>query len=127
MAGRVVSGTGQAGFFTRLDWVRQQCLQKLGFAPYPGTLNIQVFAEYLPTVAVLQGEAGCSLVPPADNFCTGKVLPVTVGGIRGGLIVPEEEVRVHGASTVEVMAPVGLKKHLGLRDGDAVEFVVHAL
>ncbi len=39
------AGQGQGRSFTRLDWVRRQFRDKLGFAPYPGTLNLQIDAK----------------------------------------------------------------------------------
>ncbi|MCK5680315.1 DUF120 domain-containing protein, partial [bacterium] len=40
--GEIVKGAGKAAFFTQLDWVTKQCVAKLGFTPFPGTLNIRV-------------------------------------------------------------------------------------
>ena len=42
LTGKIVSGARQAAFFTQLDWVLEQCRQKLGFKPYPGTLNLEI-------------------------------------------------------------------------------------
>jgi len=124
LEGRVVRGTGQAAFFTRLDWVRQAFRRVFGFDPYPGTLNVEVFKEHAAAVKTLSRAAGICLVPPTPRFCTAKALPVTVGGIRGALILPEEAVRVHGALIVEIVAPLRLKGALGLADGDSVAVFV---
>ncbi|HEX7593320.1 MAG TPA: DUF120 domain-containing protein [Anaerolineae bacterium] len=43
--GIVCAGQGQGRSFTRLDWVRRQFRDKLGFDPYPGTLNLQIDAK----------------------------------------------------------------------------------
>ncbi len=40
--GIVQGGLGQGNSFTQLDWVRQQFRDKIGFDPYPGTLNLRV-------------------------------------------------------------------------------------
>ena len=52
--GKIVSGAGKAAFFTRLDWVLEQCTAKLGFAPFPGTLNIEILPESVIRVETLQ-------------------------------------------------------------------------
>lgn len=127
LEGRVIRGAGQAAFFTRLDWVREAFRRQFGFDPYPGTLNVEVFKEHAAAVNTLSRAAGISLVPPTPQFCTAKALPVTVGGIRGALILPEETVRVHGASIVEIVAPLRLKGALGLADGDTVAVSVQML
>ena len=122
--GRVVSGVKRASHFTQLDWVQAQCDQKAGFKPYPGTLNLEVSEESCRIVESLQKEACIRLVPPDPAFCEAKVLPVSAGDVRGVIIIPAEEVRVHGKTIVEVMAPCKLKEALSLKDGDQLVLVV---
>ena len=57
--GTIHSGAGKGAFFMQLDWVVRQCELKLGFVPYPGTLNLRV------------RDAGASLA-----FFSGLGLPV---------------------------------------------------
>jgi len=124
IAGRVVSGIGKAAAFTQLEWVRGQCREKLGFEPYPGTLNLEITEG---DAALLEGlwQKGClELVPPMDGFCTGKVMRVRVGDIRGAILLPEASVRVHGDRIIEVLAPVRLKDALGLKEGDGLSLSV---
>jgi len=35
ISGKIVSGVNQGTFFTQLDWIQEQCLEKLGFKPFP--------------------------------------------------------------------------------------------
>ncbi|MDP6927209.1 MAG: DUF120 domain-containing protein, partial [Rhodospirillales bacterium] len=58
LRGQVVSGGRLAAFFTQLDWVMEQCAEKLGFEPFPGTLNVEIVAEDLAVVDALKGEKG---------------------------------------------------------------------
>jgi CTP-dependent riboflavin kinase len=121
----VVRGVGKAAFFTRLDWFRRQCLRQLGFDPYPGTLNVQVVQACAAAVATLRNESGISLVPPNGQCCSARMLPVSVGGMRGAVIIPEKRVQVHDESIIEIVASMRLKGALGLADGDAVTVTVH--
>jgi HAD superfamily hydrolase (TIGR01509 family) len=124
IAGRVVSGIGKAAAFTQLEWVRGQCRKKLGFEPYPGTLNLEV-AE--GDVGALEGlwQQGClELTPPTEGFCTAKVLPARAGYVQSAVLLPEEGVRVHGERIIEVLAPVRLKDALGLKVGDVLSLSV---
>lgn len=120
LTGKIVSGAREAGFFTQLDWVQEQCKTKLGFKPYPGTLNLEINKEKWSVVEALKDEEGITLIPPDPKFCVGRALPLTVGGIRGALIIPSEDVNIHGKNVLEVMAPVRLKDALGVEDGDSV-------
>ena len=120
LSGKVVDGAGKAAHFTQLDWVQEQCLTKLGFRPYPGTLNLEVAEKSLPVVEVLRREEGIRLVPPDPESCAARVLPLSVGTVSGALIVPEESVNIHGKKIIEVMAPVRLKDALDIYEGDSV-------
>jgi CTP-dependent riboflavin kinase len=42
ITGKIVSGIQQGAFFTQLAWVQEQCLIKLGFKLFPGTLNLEI-------------------------------------------------------------------------------------
>jgi len=117
LQGKVSSGTRTAARFTQLDWVRQQCREKLGFAPFPGTLNLQVEEDYFPVVAALRAADAIELIPEGEG-CAGKVFPLRIEGISAAIVIPEGKVNSHGQNVVEVMAPVGLRESLGLADGD---------
>ena len=121
--GRVFSGLGQGAFFTQLDWVEQQCLEKLGFVPFAGTLNIRVSEGYLDLAQQLRTEAEIDVVPPSPDFCPAKVIPISIGNIKAAIIVPHAEEftdEVHSADIIEVIAPVEIKKALDIKDGDEV-------
>jgi CTP-dependent riboflavin kinase len=120
ITGKIVSGVNQSAFFTQLDWVQEQCLEKLGFKPYPGTLNLEIPDESVTIIEALQPQEGNKLVPPDSNFCSGFVFPIFVEGISGAIIAPAAEVRVHGKNIIEIISHLGLKKALGAEDGDWV-------
>ncbi|EFK07597.1 conserved hypothetical protein [delta proteobacterium NaphS2] len=126
LTGRVVSGVQEASFFTGLDWVQEQCMEKLGFRPYPGTLNLsmEILVEGQPTVKDLRKQEGPKLIPPDPNFCAATVLPVYLGGVKGAIVVPAEDVNVHGKQILEVLAPLKLRDCLGVKDGDLVTLVL---
>ena len=124
LTGKVVSGTRRAAFFTQLDWVQKQCEAKLGFKPYPGTLNVELAPESLISLRVLEKEAKTEFVPPDPKFCVARLLPVLLSSIAGAMIFPAEDVRVHGRNVVEIIAAVKLKEVLNIEDGDQVTFTV---
>ncbi len=124
LRGVVVSGAGQAAYFTQLAWVQEQCFAKLHFSPYPGTLNVQVNEDCLSLLADLQNGEATELLSPVPDFCNARALPARLDDVPVAVIVPAEDVRIHGANIIEVIAPVHLKDVLSLHDGDQVELVL---
>jgi CTP-dependent riboflavin kinase len=128
ITGKIVSGVKQGAFFTQLDWVQDQCLQQLGFKPFPGTLNLEIADENMAMIEnVLAQEEGIELVPPDSNYCSGFVIPLTVEGIRGALVTPAADVRVHAENIIEIISHLGLKDALGVHDGDWVTLTIKSL
>ncbi len=126
LTGRIMSGAKKAAYFTQLDWVQEECLQKLRFKPYPGTLNIELTPESLTVLHEIEKHAMTELVPPDSSWCQARVLSLSVGHVSGALVMPSEDVRIHGKAIIEVIAPVSLKDALNLRDGDEVTLIVEA-
>jgi hypothetical protein len=64
------------------------------------------------------------LIPLASDGCAAKVIPLSIEGIRGAIVVPEDKVNTHDQNIVEVMAAVGLRESLDLEDGHLVTLFV---
>lgn len=124
LTGKVVGGVKQAAYFTQLDWVQGQCAEKLGFRPYPGTLNLEISEDSLPELEDLRLVAGIELIPPDPAFCAAKTLPLTIDGVAGAMIVPSEDVNVHEKNIIEILAPLRLKDTLGIGDGSVVTVMI---
>ena len=124
LTGKIVSGIKQGAFFTQLDWVQEQCLEKLGFKPFPGTLNLELANENMAVIEAMQAQEGIELVPPDSTFCSGFVFPVTVEGISGAIVAPAADVRVHAKNIIEIISPIGLKDALAVEDGDWVTLTI---
>jgi len=122
--GRLISGVKQAAFFTQLEWVKEQCLEKLGFIPYPGTVNLEVLEIDLPKLRLIQKEEGIRLIPPDPKFCEGRTLRASIESIRGCLFIPPQEANVHQPNIIEFMAPVLVKSILGVEEGDILTIEV---
>jgi CTP-dependent riboflavin kinase len=126
ITGKIVSGVKQGAFFTQLDWVQEQCLEKLGFKPFPGTLNLQIANDNMAIMEALLTQEGIELVPPDSTFCSGLVFPITVEGISGAMVVPAADVRVHAKNIIEIISQFGLKDALGVADGDWVAVTIES-
>jgi CTP-dependent riboflavin kinase len=120
LTGIIVSGTGKAALFTQLDWVVEQCLEKLGFIPSPGTLNIDISPQDIARLEdCLSGEV-IELQPPGPESCSARIIPAALEDIQAAIIIPDAQVRVHGDTIIELLAPVRVKEALKKKDGDRV-------
>ncbi|MEM2878474.1 MAG: DUF120 domain-containing protein [Candidatus Hadarchaeales archaeon] len=123
LRGRVTTGFGEGKYYLSRDgYIRQYW--KLGFKPYPGTLDIKLDEKSLAIREILLRNPSDRL----DGFRTSEREFGPVKFFRGRLegrdvaiIFPE---RTHHSDVVEVVAPVNLRKALGLSDGSAVTVVV---
>ena len=125
--GKIFSGLGQGGFFTQLDWVKQQCQEKLNFVPFPGTLNIKLDVQYLDAIKEMKEKEGVTLIPPTSDFCQALCYPVLIGSVRAAIVVPQAEHftdEVHPQDVLEIIAPVNVKEALSVKDGDELTLQV---
>jgi len=118
LQGQVTSGAQKAAYFTQLDWLQQQCQEKLGFIPFPGTLNVDVASDFHSMITDIQNTQAIELLPPDDKGCSGRALPVSIGSINCAIIIPEQSINIHDANILEIMASVSLRDELELNDGD---------
>jgi CTP-dependent riboflavin kinase len=120
--GKIISGAGEGAYFTQIGWVQQQCVEKLGFKPYPGTLNLEISEEFLPAIEALDQKEAIELISPDPKFCNAMVFQVSLGDISGAIVLPEENVRIHPKNIIEIIAPLNLKAALNVNDGDSLKF-----
>lgn len=119
LEGRLCSGLGEGASLTQLDWAAREFREKLGFAPYPGTLNLNLTGgAWMAARSRLQQAAGIAIVPPS-GFCAAKCFAVMINDrIEGAAVLPD--VREYPADKFEILAPVAVRQELNLQDGDAV-------
>jgi riboflavin kinase len=121
--GIVFSGLAEGAYYVTQEGYRSQIRQNLGFEPYPGTLNIRLRTkgdlekrgelEHLPALEVK------SFRTEDRAFGGAKVYPVLVNDeIEGAVVIADRT--SHDRSVMEIVAPVNIRKRLGLKDGDVV-------
>ncbi len=118
LSGRVVTGTGQAAGFTELGHAKQQFLDKLGIDTWPGTLNLKLDdADSLAGWQSLRNGDGIGILAPDAGNCHARSYPVQVNNhVTGAIIFPE--VDGYPDDQVEIIAPLSLRRHFSLNDGD---------
>jgi len=121
--GAVFSGLGEGAYYMNQEGYIKQFIEKLGFQPYPGTLNLRVRKEDQEEVRMLEASPfiliegftdGKRSFGPAKCF-HGKI----ADKIDGALIMP---VRTHySGDVVELISSEQLRKTLHAKDGDMVK------
>ena len=119
--GEIVSGLGEAKGFMGISWVRDQCIEKAGFEPFPGTLNLKVSPEDFNFFRRRSCSRGERLIPPpeAGDFCEARLLQVKANGVSSAILFPM--VDNYYSDILEIIAPFQLKRHLQLSDNDQLQ------
>ena len=120
LKGVIQKGVGQGSFFTSLDWVKEQFQKAMGFAPYPGTVNVRIDAEDLSKIGDLFAKKDFEIIPTNPKFCAGSFKKVKINGVPGAAVFPSEDVRIHGKEILEIICGCHVKDTLRLKDGDPV-------
>jgi len=120
LTGKIASGVGQGAFYTQLEWFQRQCLEKLGFKPAAGTLNLEISTRDVAKVQNIERQAKIEFIPPDSTFCSGKAHPVRIEGIPAAIVLPAKEVRIHGSNIIEIISAQRLKDALKADIGDIV-------
>ena len=127
--GTIVSGVGEGGYYMALDGYRKQFRTKLGYIPYPGTLNVKISGntskgnreriEHIPYIFI----KGFSDVKRTYGWV--KCFPAIINNysaIPAHLLLLE---RTHyDKSMVEMISPEYLKGVHGLANGDGIKILV---
>jgi riboflavin kinase len=121
--GTLFSGLGEGAYYVGQEGYKQQFISKLGFEPYPGTLNLRVRKEDQEEVRLLEASPFILIegfTNGGRSFGPAKCIKSIMGDREeGALIFP---VRSHySGDVVEIIAPKFLRAQLDLKDGDTVK------
>ena len=124
-SGKVVPGLGEGGFFVVQKEYMQGFRKKLGFVPFRGTLNVFIEAEEVEKRLILREQKAVEIPGfhrGSRQFGKIDAYRCVVGGLPGAIIFPEKS--QHGLQMLEIIAPVNLRKSLGLQDGTTLSVEV---
>ncbi|MFQ5941781.1 MAG: DUF120 domain-containing protein [Nitrososphaerales archaeon] len=122
-----ISGVGEGAYYMSQGGYRKQFVKKLGFEPYPGTLNIKLSEQvYVNAKRELEKHPAIFIDGFSDEKRTYgwvKCYPATINNkVEGALLVLERT--HHDDSVIEVIAPLKIKDSAKIRDGDKVTITV---
>jgi riboflavin kinase, archaea type len=120
-AGTVTSGLGEGRYYLSQPGYVVQFSERLGYSPYPGTLNVRVGPPALRKVEVVGGWTGLRIdgfEASGRTFGGASCFPARMNGHLCHLIHPD---RSHYQDVVEFIAPERLRDVLALKDDDPVE------
>lgn len=130
MNGVVFSDLGRAGAFLGVDWVREAIRERIGFDPYPGTLNLRLRGDEQSRWEEFRRNGARSVLSPPDpGFCGALVYTgflegwASSAGPRERVAVVVPEVRDYPADKLEIIAAVSLKQTRSVRDGDELTVI----
>jgi riboflavin kinase, archaea type len=124
LEGTVFTGLGEGAYYISKESYRKQFTEKLGFEPYPGTLNLKLSSDYdIKTRMEIEAYPAIEIrgfQSEDRTFGVVKCYPAVIDNkIKGALVTA---LRSHyDVSVLEIIAPVCLRKQLSLKDGVKVK------
>lgn len=122
--GTVASGLGEGRYYLTQPGYVVQFTERLGYTPYPGTLNLRLDEPDLRRVQNVHHWAGIRIDGfPASGrtFGGATCYAARLRGRPSHLIVPD---RTHHKDVVEFIASEFLREALPVKDGDRIEVEV---
>lgn len=128
VTGTVFSGLGEGAYYISMKGYKKQFFSKLGFEPYPGTLNLRLSSAIDRKI---RRELNLTRGIHIDGFNDGKrtyggaecFRALLDGQVDGAVLMIERT--SHDDSVLEIISPVNVRQHFRLKDGDKVKVTIH--
>jgi len=124
LRGRIFTGLGEGAYYVRLEGYRKQFRKKLGFDPFPGTLNMQLLTEAdVNEFQLLKATVGIEIhgfENGGRSFGPVTCYPAIVNDKQKAAILLIERTH-HHPNVVELIASGNLREQLGVTDDDVLK------
>jgi riboflavin kinase len=127
--GSVVSGMGEGAYYMSLEGYRRQFKDKLGYEPYPGTLNVRLVDQlYMNARRELGRHPSIFVDGFSDSTRTYGWVKcyraiINDGAVANAAVLVLERTH-YDDSMLEVIAPVSIKQAAGIKNGDRIKVQV---
>jgi len=124
LSGTVASGLGEGRYYLSQPGYVIQFTERLGYSPYPGTLNVRVGPEALRRASLVTEWTGVRVDgfhASGRTFGGATCFPARMNGHACHLIHPD---RSHYKDVIEFIARDRLRDVLHLKDDDTVEISI---
>lgn len=124
ICGTVTTGLGEGKYYVTQGGYRKQFVDRLGFNPYNGTLNLKLTVCEMEKLKTLKGMDGILIQgfkSQGRTFGDVKCFPATIKNMDCAVVIP---MRSHHSEVVELISKYHLRTSLGLEDGDSAEVYV---
>jgi len=124
--GKVENGMGEGAYYMSRPGYREQFSRKLGFNPYPGTLNLRLVPsqegikrelETLPAITIKGFKHG------KRTFGEVKCFPAIINDSVKGAVTLIHRTH-HDDLVIELIAPIHLRRNLNLKEGSDVKVTI---
>ncbi|MBS3760756.1 DUF120 domain-containing protein [Halodesulfurarchaeum sp.] len=131
--GEITTGMGEGRHYVTLPGYKIQFEERLGYDPYPGTLNVSLTAKSKRERSILASLEGIDITKWEDEertYGAATCYPATVEAVEGPIfdgahvIVPDRT--HHETDELEIIGPERIRDELGLLDGDEVSVHVES-
>ena len=117
ITGLVTPGMGEGGYYVKI--YTKKFKEKLGFEPFPGTLNLEVPKEKMDELKLTAENVYIfGFIENGKNFGGVNCFPCKVNGLPGAIVIPDKT--THAENIMEVIAKEGLVEKFKLKVGDTV-------
>ena len=128
--GHIITGMGEGAYYMSLKGYKKQFKEKLGYEPYPGTLNIKLnsmlFVEAKKEMLKYPSIHIEGFSDQSRTFGWVKCYPASINdskNINSSILILE---RTHyDDSIIELIAPFSIKEQFSLKNGDYVKLKVN--
>ncbi|MFH1821355.1 MAG: DUF120 domain-containing protein [Methanobacteriota archaeon] len=124
ISGRIVTGMGEGSYYVGQTKYAEQFKRELGFAPYPGTLDIKLEKSSIDlkeTLLRMPSKQVSGFRTSERTFGPVKFFHARLKGTKIAIVMPN---RTHHTDILEIIASRNLRKAIGLKEGDLVKVEV---